>query len=410
MKILYIIHYGYTTKEFYCDPITNKPKKAIGDGGSNIHIHLIQYFKKKGMIIDISTFNNNYLYEAFFQKSLNIKFNYFWTPQLLLKKNISLFENLFKIFFLPMKILFSNFDYNIVISSSDFLPDVLYSLLIKLKNPKIKWVASYFLDAPKPWARNNPYKVSIARFFVGFIYWFTQRFSKYFIKVKADIVLVTSEPDVEKFITKRRSINNIIVVQGGVDISPSMKYLQSKKIIPFDERKYDACFLGRLHDQKGVLEIVDIWKEVCKKKLSSKLAIIGNGPLELKLREKITKNNLCSNIDILGFLTGQQKFKIFKKSKIFVHPAIYDSGGMSAAEAMAWGLPGVCFDLEALKTYYPKGMIKTECFNITKFADNILLLLNNKELYTKLSKEALDLVLKNWDWNKKACFIYNNII
>ncbi|MHB8278404.1 MAG: glycosyltransferase family 4 protein [Candidatus Humimicrobiaceae bacterium] len=309
-----------------------------------------------------------------------------------------------------MKILFSNFDYNIIISSSDFLPDVLYSFLIKLKNPKIKWVASYFLDAPKPWARNNPYKVNIIRFFIGLIYWFTQRFSKYFVKVKADIVLVTSEPDVKKFITKKRQVNNIIVVQGGVDTSHAIDYLKSKKVIPIKERKYDACFLGRLHYQKGILEIVDIWKNVCRKKPFAKLAIIGNGPLELELREKVTKNNLCSNIDILGFLTGQNKFEIFKQSKIILHPAIYDSGGMSAAEAMAWGMPGVCFDLESLKTYYPKGMIKTECFNLKKFADNILLLLNNKELYAKLSKEALDLILKNWDWNKKACFIYNNII
>jgi len=56
---------------------------------------------------------------------------------------------------------------------------------------------------------------------------------------------------------------------------------------------------------------------------------------------------------------------------------------MSAAEAMAWGLPGVSFDLEALKTYYPKGMIKTPCFNHDKFAANIINLLSNQSLYQK---------------------------
>ena len=410
MRILYIIHYGYTPKEFYCDPISNRPKKIIGDGGSNIHIHLIQYFKKKDTEICISTFFNNFQYQAFFKKSSNIKFDYFWTPQQLFKKNIMVLENIYKIFFLPIKILFSKNNYDIVVSTTDFLPDVLYSFLIKLKNPKIKWVASYFLDAPKPWARNNPYKVNITRFFIGLIYWFVQRFSKYFIKLKADIILVTSEPDVQQFITKKRHINNIIVVQGGVDISHAIDYLKSKKVVPFEEKKYDACFLGRLHYQKGILEMVDIWKNVCRKKPLSKLAIIGNGPLELELREKIIINSLSSNIDILGFLTGRNKFEIFKQSKIILHPAIYDSGGMSAAEAMTWGMPGVCFDLESLKTYYPKGMIKTECFNIKKFADNILLLLDNKELYAKLSKESLDLIIKNWDWNKKASLIYDKII
>ena len=85
-----------------------------------------------------------------------------------------------------------------------------------------------------------------------------------------------------------------------------------------------------------------------------------------------------------------------------VHPATYDSGGMAAAEELAWGLPGVSFDLEALMTYYPKGMLKTACFDKDIFARNIISLLTNKNLYRKTAKDAHDLILESWDWNKQV--------
>ncbi|MFN4217503.1 MAG: glycosyltransferase, partial [Brevinematales bacterium] len=67
------------------------------------------------------------------------------------------------------------------------------------------------------------------------------------------------------------------------------------------------------------------------------------------------------------------------------------------AEGMAFGLPGVSFDLEALKTYYPQGVIKTPCFDIQQFAENVLRLLDDSHLYAKLSKQAIDLVTNVWD-------------
>ena len=44
---------------------------------------------------------------------------------------------------------------------------------------------------------------------------------------------------------------------------------------------------------------------------------------------------------------------------------------MAAAEAMAWGLPGVSFDLESLKTYYQKVWLKHHVV-ITKYLPKIL--------------------------------------
>jgi glycosyltransferase involved in cell wall biosynthesis len=112
---------------------------------------------------------------------------------------------------------------------------------------------------------------------------------------------------------------------------------------------------------------------------------------------------------MLGFKDGKEKYAIFKDSKMILHPAIYDSGGMAAAEGMAWGLPGISFDLEALKTYYPKGMVKTKCFDKKAFADNILKLLSDTSFYEHVSKEARELIFEVWDWDKRADKIYTQL-
>lgn len=299
-------------------------------------------------------------------------------------------------------------DNSIIYSSSDFLADSLPAFIIKKRFRKSKWIAGFYLFAPKPWQKDSPYKGK--RFLIGLVYWLTQIPIYLIVKRYADIVFVTSEPDVKRFITYKRDKTKILVIRGGVDIAPSTEYLNSKNIIKFDSRQYDAVFIGRLHYQKGAFELIDIWKLVCEEKPDAKLILIGDGPLENQIRKKISHFNLNKNIKLVGFQDGESKYNIFKQSKIVVHPATYDSGGMAAAEAMAWMLPGVSFDLESLKTYYPRGMSKIPWGNYKEFAREIIKLLSNKERYMEMASQARDLIVEEWDWTKRANFIYNKVM
>lgn len=284
---------------------------------------------------------------------------------------------------------------------SDFYPDFVIGLLYKMFHPSGIWLCGQYLFAPRPGSKYSPYQHQPLK---GFLYYILQIFSRFFAQLFANQILITSEPDKVRFPGKKT-----IVVQGGVDTTESEKYLSSGKIKSMSSRHFEAVFQGRLHSQKGVLELIDIWKLVTKQIPTAKLAIIGDGQLENKLKTKIKKYKLSKNITLFGFQTGQDKYNIFKDSKIVVHPAIYDSGGMAAAEAMAWGLPGVSFDLEALKTYYPQGMIKTPSGDYQLFANNIVSLLKDKTLYQETSSQALELIRNVWDWNKRAKKLYQKI-
>ncbi|MDD4938519.1 MAG: glycosyltransferase [Candidatus Shapirobacteria bacterium] len=288
----------------------------------------------------------------------------------------------------------------IIYSSSDFWPDSIPALLAKLKNKQIKWVAGFFLFAPKIFSKDSPYKDKQP--LRGIIYRLVQLPIYHLVKSFADTVFITSKPDIKRFPNQKT-----VVIRGGVDTKPAKKYFKFQKN---PKKIYDALFIGRFHPQKGVLELIDIWKLVVKKDPKAKLVIIGNGQLEEKMRQKISRLKLDKNINIVGFLDGEEKYKIFRQSKIVLHPATYDSGGMAAAEAMAWGLPGVSFNLEALKTYYPKGMIKTKCFDFNAFVKNIFLLLKDKKTYKKVSQEAKNLIYEEWDWEKRSDLIYCSLV
>jgi glycosyltransferase involved in cell wall biosynthesis len=143
---------------------------------------------------------------------------------------------------------------------------------------------------------------------------------------------------------------------------------------------------------------MEIWKKVNETLPFSKLLVIGDGPLREKA-EKIAP----STVTFVGF--QKDKFSLLCDSKIILHPATYDSGGMSCAEGMTLGLPAVGFDLEVFKTYYPYGMLKAKTKD--EFAQHIISLLTDELLYYQTSIDARSLIVNHWDWDKRQREIYD---
>jgi glycosyltransferase involved in cell wall biosynthesis len=286
----------------------------------------------------------------------------------------------------------------ILYPGSDFWPDAIPALLIKFRYPQTFLLATFYLTAPNPFRGfDEGGKWHFPRLNTIF-YWMMQKPIYALYKAKADAIIVTSEPDVEKF-PKQKSNSRVFVVRGGVDLEAIHRYRQRVQ----SSKYYDAIYMGRFHPQKGVVELVDIWQIVVKSLSEAKLTMIGDGTLMDEVKEKIKKNHLERNIILQGYiLQPEKRYALFSQSKIVVHPAIYDSGGMSAAEAMAFGLPAISFDLEALKTYYPHGMLKVPLGDKEEFAQGIVDLLTDKKLYDTTSREAKDDIVQYWSWSNRA--------
>ncbi len=292
----------------------------------------------------------------------------------------------------------------LVYSASDFWPDSLPALIIKRRFRDTVWAAGFYFFAP-PLFRSP----SDADYRGGYrppslrsaVYYVTQRVAYRLIRKYADYVLVCNQLDKEIFVRDGASGGRIMPVYGGVSIDEI-------EAVPEQGTRYEGCFVGRLHVQKGPLELVRIWKLVCRKKSNARLALIGNGPLEEKVRKEISQRHLEDNVDVLGYVGGAEKFKILKASRVFLHTPVLDTGGMAAAEGMACGLPVVGFDLPGYRYCYPRGMLKAPVGDLQAFADLVLKLLGDGELYSRSSREALEFS-REWDWGKKVDDISNAI-
>lgn len=280
-----------------------------------------------------------------------------------------------------------------VYSASDFWMDVVPAFFIKLRSKKVKWIASWYQTAPNPLTGYG-----------SFLYWLSQLFIKPLIKNSADLVLVNNYEERKQFPNLDRQ-KRVGVVLGAVNLTDIKKWIQCyvRENKVYKNKIYDAVYQGRFHSQKGVIELIDIWKLVVEKRPDAVLAMIGDGPLMELVKKRISDNGLNQNVKLFGYVfDGSQKYEIFSRTKLVVHPAFYDSGGMAAAEAMAFGIPCIGFNLKSYDSYYPKGMIKVEIGNLDIFADTILRLLNDEKRSRRIGHEALRMIESNWSWDKRS--------
>jgi glycosyltransferase involved in cell wall biosynthesis len=294
-----------------------------------------------------------------------------------------------------------DFEGSVIYSASDFWPDSIPAWLFKMRFRSVRWLAGFYFFPPFPFSRPSPYK-GLRR--LRSLFYYSSQVPVYgLVRRFADMIWVTNELDRWRFIDgKKVTSDRVVAIKGGVDAKTPLLIPEPKT------KKFDAIFIGRLVPEKGILELIDVWKYVCAKKEDAMLAILGSGPLYDGVQNKIRQNDLSRNVKVFGFIDGMEKYKIIRESKVVVHPSIMDSGGMAACEAMVCGLPGVSFDLESLKTYYPKGMFKVPCYDLKIFADTILKLLEDESFYQCLSEEASNFA-KNWDWDKVARDALNKI-
>lgn len=299
-------------------------------------------------------------------------------------------------------------DETLVYSASDFWMDTFPTVLLKIRYPSVKWIATWYQTAPNPFKgfvetgkREGKYRLS------AFYYWFSQLPVKPLIKYFANYVIVNNEDERKQFIELDKK-NRVIVLIGAVRLNDIDNYLKNHG---GGEKIFDAVFQGRFHPQKGVTELVEIWKKVVDKIPNAKLAMIGDGPLMEGVKSQIVKYGLQKNIKLFGYVfDGDEKYRIFAKSKIVVHPAFYDSGGMASAEAMAFGIPCVGFNLKSYKSYYPRGMVKVGAGDLNAFAETIVKLLRETQFRTRIGGEAEEMIRKNWAWEKRALQILDKLI
>lgn len=160
-------------------------------------------------------------------------------------------------------------------------------------------------------------------------------------------------------------------------------------------------FVGRLNILKNILFIVDSLSVLKKKKpsLKFKMLFVGVGQDEDKLKERIKELNLEKEVLLVGKIEDRIELaSIYKRADLFLFPSVYDASSLVQIEAASQKTPGVFLKNTATSstiTDNVNGFLSDE--TIGAYSDKIIEVMENKELYKKVSNNAYYDLYRTWD-------------
>ena len=152
-------------------------------------------------------------------------------------------------------------------------------------------------------------------------------------------------------------------------------------------------YVGRLTPSKGVSVLLRAFKQLHDCYPKCKLAIIGSGPQETKLKILAAQLGLSSNVFFLGHLPPKEVF-LFLKTRGFatVVPSLWEEAfGRVVIESMTMGVPVIATKMGGMKELISDketGLLVSPG-DEDSLVDSMIELINKKEYYEQISAAAL---------------------
>jgi len=115
---------------------------------------------------------------------------------------------------------------------------------------------------------------------------------------------------------------------------------------PVDELQ--VVFLGRLHADKGVFRLLEIWPRLNIQ--PAHLHFHGDGPERASLEQAIRDRNLLSRATVHGAAAPEELPAIFDRADLLVLPSAGEGLPLVLMESMAYGVPFVATDVGAIRS------------------------------------------------------------
>lgn len=228
---------------------------------------------------------------------------------------------------------------------------------------------------------------------------FKKKKTKFFKKLdseiqNADIIIVPSNYVKKTILKSKFNYKKILVAPYGFPKPISKKKWFNRN------NKIEILFVGSLVPNKGILCLLKTIKVLSKINQDKfNLTIIGSGPLENLLKQKLP------NSTFKKYLSHNQLLKEMEKKDIFLFPTLYEGLSLSLSEAMSRGMVVISTANSGLLEFGNKSnsiLVKVNDYN--QIAKKISFLINNPQKVKYLGMNAIETSKKyNWqDFSKKV--------
>jgi len=181
-------------------------------------------------------------------------------------------------------------------------------------------------------------------------------------------------------------------------------FVNLDKFVPNYEHNNEICYFGRLSPEKGLGVLIDAVKG-----LDIRLKIIGSGPVEEKLREKV-KNEQINNISFLGYKTGIFLENEIRKSIVTIMPPQwYEVFPRAVIESFSLGKPVIGARIGGIRELVKDGETgyTFEPGDPKDLRKKIVKLLEDRDKIVSMGKTARKFVEENFDSEKHYVKLIN---
>ncbi len=112
--------------------------------------------------------------------------------------------------------------------------------------------------------------------------------------------------------------------------------------------------VGRLVARKAIAQMIALMESLRQEK--ARLLVMGIGPQDSSLKEECRRRGLGDKVLFLGYVEESEKFRILRMSDLYVSTSQHEGFGLVFLEAMACGLPIICYDRGGQRDYLEDGV------------------------------------------------------
>ena len=161
----------------------------------------------------------------------------------------------------------------------------------------------------------------------------------------------------------------------------------------FNERENLVGYIGRLSEEKGVLNFVKAIPEILKERKEIKFMVGGDGLLRDKIEKYLNENNLDDKVKLVGWIPHNELPDYLNKLKLIILPSYTEGLPGTMLEAMACGTPVLATSVGAIPDVIKDGetgfIIKNN--NSKDIANDVLRIIEHPDL-ERITENARSLV------------------
>jgi len=178
------------------------------------------------------------------------------------------------------------------------------------------------------------------------------------------------------------------ILESKVFAPPNVFAFQDIPQSPGQDTKYDVIFIGYFVRDKRMDILLQVLNGVKKQRSEFKALIVGDGPLKQEIQQLTSELNLEENIDFAGI--EDDIYHYLQQSRILILTSETEGLPMVIIEAMSCGVPCVVphvGDIPDIARDNENAII-VEPLNVDQFSQACIRLLEDQDLYNRLSQNA----------------------